>query len=255
MTEYKTLEDVLRNGRGSISPADYDEYLAFQETVPESLRGVIRHGSTVITKYVVAKVTGRLVGEGIEHPHRITPAQLALVKNAIEHPIAIIKKDDAVLVITDVSDYKKDPIVAIFKHDEKLDKTYVASIYGIKGFVRTIGRALDTDDLTYLDTARLLNKAMDFYKQKPVYNTAIQAEYITQLEMLIGIVSKYRDVEYAKAKERYCDLGNRLDQVRKDFAELVKHDEFAQEKCAVNNGLDVLQGKIAEMDRKRRHHR
>lgn len=60
--------------------------------------------------------------------HHLKAKDIVSIQHALENPVAILKKDNRVIVVTDVVDYQNNPVIAVLGADGK--ENYVASVYG-----------------------------------------------------------------------------------------------------------------------------
>jgi hypothetical protein len=187
-----TFEEALQNVQ-----ANKDEMalmICFRETLPESLRGYLPDERTILTQYVLEKVTAEIQDPRhyIIHPHKLTDEQLRQVREAIENPVAIIRADGRVVIVTDVLDYKDTPILAILGNDLKNHYNYIASIYGKDNLFLYLYNKQAEHALSYLDTKRMTEMTSKMVAKMSEHGT-VDAEQISDyIQATLNICQIYK---------------------------------------------------------------
>lgn len=95
--------------------------------------------------------------------HRYNQDDLLAVRDALDEPVAIIKRpapDGGVrlAVITKIPDFKDDLSMVILQSDEITQDSYICSIYGKDDLINYIKRAQEDGTLLYLGDAEILRR-------------------------------------------------------------------------------------------------
>lgn len=95
-------------------------FLVFSEMVNENLRDSgLLNDKIVIADTILKKISCK---------HHLKAKDIVNIQHALENPVAILKRDNRVIVVTDVVDYQNNPVIAVLGADGK--ENYVASVYG-----------------------------------------------------------------------------------------------------------------------------
>jgi len=141
-------------------------YVIFSEKIPEMYKNMgLKDAKIFMANSVLKK---------LKRKHHLTDEMIKDVKKAIENPVAIMKIDRKLLVVTDLKDFENSPVIAILgttKEEERLDGNFIMSVYGRKNIVNYMYNQvsdsgasvmfMDFDKIEYLkrfDTQKRLNE-------------------------------------------------------------------------------------------------
>lgn len=85
--------------------------------------------------------------------HHLKAKDIVNIQHALVNPVAILKKNDRVIVVTDVVDYQNNPVIAILGADEK--ENYVASVYGRNNIGDFLLNHVNDGNVVFMDLDRV----------------------------------------------------------------------------------------------------
>lgn len=168
-----------------------DTLICFTETLPAELRGFLPNAKVVLTQYVFNKIVARQASKKYPHPHSLTGDQLLDVRDAIENPVAIVKSNGKVVVVTDVLDYHDNMILAVFGSDIKSGYNYISSIYGKSNLLLYLYNQQQKDAIAFLDDSRVLAAVSKMAAEKGAREVMTPDGVQDMLEAAITICMRY----------------------------------------------------------------
>lgn len=120
-------------------------YLTFTEQLPERLKGCgLVEGEVKLSQYVFYKLIGK---------HKLSEEELLSVKEAICNPVAILRENNKVIVVTDIVSYQKFPITVVLAANKK--DNCVASIYGRGNIVNYVYKHALNNEVLFADLDKI----------------------------------------------------------------------------------------------------
>ena len=198
-------------------PLPLTKMIVYTENTPEQLRGYVPNEKVVLSTYVINKIMAREQSKLVRHPHCLTQDDLIAVRHAIEHPVAIIKSDERIVILTDALDYANNPIIAVLGNDAEHGRNYISTMYGRSNIMLYLSNQQSRGNLAYLDTDRILNATSKILlaKTKTMEDTKSNSDHLSDLmDAALNIVKNYRDQKDRESRvdaddmEKYndCDV-------------------------------------------------